>query len=95
MKDIYQSCRLDWQGIEIDIRYCPNRWTVIGHFEIESACRSPLPIAETGFVSHFVSDERVKGLGGPASYVEAWLAESSADKGWKDAEERRRQLTLF
>ena len=68
---------------------------MIGHFEIESACRSPLPIAETGFVSHFVSDERVKGLGGPASYVEAWLAESSADKGWKDAEERRRQLTLF
>jgi len=101
MKDcIYQSYRLEWRELEIEVRYCPdwlgsNEKYATAHIEVESVCRSPLPITETGYVSHFTIAELVEAEGGPVSFVEAWLNALAGKKAWKDTEVRRRQYSLF
>ena len=93
----YQSYRLDWRGLEIEIRYCPD-WTSsihIAHIEVESLCRSPLPITETGYRSLFTNADLVEKLGGVVSFVEHWLNEEAEDAGWKSGEDRRRQFSLL
>jgi len=93
----YQTYRLDWREMEIEVRYCPN-WTKsmqVAHIEVESVCRSPLPITETGYRSLFTNPESVEEFGGPISFVEAWLNDEADDAGWKRAEESRRQFSLF
>ena len=46
---------LIWNDIEIRLTYQPNKWDVIAHLEVESINpeRAPLPITETGYLSHF------------------------------------------
>jgi hypothetical protein len=93
----YQSYRLDWRGFEIEIRYCPE-WTSsmrVAHIEVESVCRSPLPITDTGYRSLFINADLVEELGGATSFVEHWLNEETEDSGWKSSEDRRRQFSLF
>jgi hypothetical protein len=43
------------------------------HLEIVTADRSPHPISETGYRSHFCSREQVEDAGGPVGFVMAWL----------------------
>lgn len=93
----YQSHRLDWRGLEIEIRYCPD-WTNsmhVAHIEVESVCRSPLPITETGYRSLFTNADLVEKLGGAVSFVEHWLDEEAEDTGWNRCEDRRRQFSLL
>lgn len=91
----YTLHRLSWREIEITIRYCPDSFASYAHIEIESACRSPLPISETGYRSHFTRREQVEEAGGPVAFIEAILDECAGDKGWKAAEAARKQLSLF
>lgn len=52
----YQVHRFTWQGIEIEAIYCPRLFGgIIAHLEIRSIepPRAPLPITETGYLSHF------------------------------------------
>ena len=96
MTDIaYETHRLDWRGLEIEVRYCPDWMLGRAHIEVEFLCRSPLPITETGYRSHFTTAETVAELGGPVQLVETWLDETASGAGWKDAEAKRRQLSLF
>lgn len=91
----YTLHRRSWREIDITIRYCPDSFASYAHIEIESACRSPLPITETGYRSHFTRRERVEEAGGPVAFVEAVLDACAGDGGWKAAEEARKQLSLF
>lgn len=43
------------------------------HLEIVTADRSPHPISETGYRSHFCPRVEVEDAGGPLAYVTAWL----------------------
>lgn len=54
-----------------------------------------LPITETGYRSHFLTPQEVERAGGPVALVVAWLNEAARNKGWKEAEEKARQLNLF
>lgn len=94
---------LDWQGITLEITYEPD-WLNMGerypngghaHLEVRSPERTPLPITETGYRSHFLNAEEVDQAGGPAAYVEAWLNYMAQSREWQDYRDSSRQLSLF
>ena len=99
----YETHRAEWQGIALEIRYCRN-WSAsyeeiygypLAHLEIESANREPLPITETGYLSHFTGSELIDAEGGPVAYAIAWLDHEADSKAWKDHLAAREQLSLF
>lgn len=57
--------------------------------------KAALPITETGYRSHFLAPQEVERAGGPVAFVVAWLNEAARNKGWKETEEKVRQLNLF
>ena len=101
--DSYETHRAEWQGIALEIRYCPS-WLEdyediyghpLAHLEIESANKEPLPITETGFLSHFMGAPLIDAEGGPVAYALAWLdCEADSDE-WKRRQAEREQLSLF
>lgn len=74
MTEKYEEFQIDWRGQGITIRWCPV-WLGGGtaHLEIVTADRSPHPISETGYRSHFCPRKLVEGAGGPVAFVTAWL----------------------
>ena len=70
----YEEHQLDWKGQDITVRWCPV-WLGgdTAHLEIVTANRSPHPISQTGYLSHFCPRELVEGAGGPVAFVAAWL----------------------
>jgi hypothetical protein len=105
MSAAYQTHRLQWEGITIEVRYDPD-WSPsyrdvygypLAHLEIEAAepAKSALPMTETGYRSHFGSSADIDAEGGPVAFVRAWLECDAQLPEWKAAQEARRQLTLF
>lgn len=89
--------RFMWEGIEIEVRYWPRKWTIT-HLEIQSIApeRAPLPITSTGYRSHFVQPGTVEASGGDVvAQVRAWLDEEAAKPEWREHVERGRQGELF
>ena len=102
MQNDYAIIHKNWNGIEIEIRWNADYVSfddggTMAHLEIESIspARSPLPISETGYRSHFIHTQEVDGFGGPEAYVEAWIGELSRSRAWREAQLSARQLALF
>jgi hypothetical protein len=93
-----QSFRFTWQGIAIVATYIPIRWQVISHLEIRSVepRSAPLPITQTGYLSHFMQPGTIEAHGGDvAAQVTAWLDEAAATPEWQEHAQATRQLQLF
>lgn len=91
---------LQWQGIDIEITYYPFRFTIgegeyMAHAELTTENREPLPITQTGYLSHHfpssveLSEEELIGL------FRDWLDEKASKPEWIEREAARQQLTLF
>lgn len=65
--------------------------------EIQSlAPRSaPLPITDTGYLSHFLDPLALVNAGGPVTFVTAWLRQEAQSKSWKAKARQRTQGDLF
>lgn len=97
---------LQWSGIRIDISY-EARWLKssddapgdydTAHLEIRAVEpeREPLPITETGFLSHFTSEATVADFGGPVAFIQSWLDEAGQSQKWRAQVQQRRQFSLF
>ena len=85
---IYDEHRIKWRGQEITVRWC-SEWLGgdTAHLEIVTADRTPHPISQTGYRSHFCPRDLVDDVGGPVAFVTAWL--ERIDDG------KPIQLTLF
>lgn len=102
-KETCQSHTLKWAGISIDVlyslnwlqSYCVTYGYPLAHLEIRSANREPLPITETGYLSHFDRGDNIDAEGGPIAYVLAWLDHAAQSQEWKASVQKRQQLTLF
>lgn len=105
MNKSYQTHRLDWRGIGIEVRYCPS-WSAaydeiygepLAHLAIETLDppRSPLPVTETGFRSHFIPARVIDEEGGPVPFVLGWLDEAAQSPRWRQLEANSRQLSLL
>lgn len=96
---------LTWNGIQIEILYRPDASPAFrnhtGHalaqLEIRSLApeREPLPITETGYLSHFTARNIIEDAGGPAALVLAWLDHFAQSPVWKAKQISRQQLDLF
>ena len=73
---VYETFVLPWKGQALTLRWCV-QWfgDVTAHLEIVTDDRSPHPISETGYRSHFVHRQVVEEQGGPEAFVRAWLEE--------------------
>ncbi len=94
-----QTYRLTWQGIEIEAIYHAKKHSgIIAHLEIRSIQpeRAPLPIASTGYLSHFHQPGTVEALGGDVvAQVIAWLDDEAAKPEWRAFVDANRQGFLF
>lgn len=96
---------ITWNGIQIDITYTSDTspafresyGRTLDHLEIRSLApkREPLPITETGYLSHFTARQIVEDAGGPAALVLAWLDHYAQSPVWKAKQISRQQLDLF
>ena len=75
MPDEYETFELIWRKQRLIIRWCADAFVYAGtaHLEILTEDRSPHPISETGYRSHFCPRAEVEEAGGPLAYVTAWL----------------------
>ena len=93
-----QTHRFTWNSIEIELIYARLKWNVIAHLEVHSIKpdRAPLPITETGYLSHFHPPGTVEENEGTlVEQVIWWLDERAKTKQWKAYVERSRQGDLF
>jgi hypothetical protein len=89
----------DWRGILVQATYEP-KWMgtdYTAHLQIETIepARAPLPITETGYLSHFVGRDAIEEAGSPTDYALAWLDHASHSRGWAQLESRARQYSLL
>lgn len=93
-----QIDRFHWRGIEIETTYTPLKWGASAHLEVRSVSpeHAPLPISETGYLSHFHQVGTIEARGGNiVAQVTAWLDEASTGREWLACEQRDRKLRLF
>ncbi len=88
---------IEWEGIPITITY-EKDWLSMGasefatsHIEIQSADGQPLPITETGYLSHFFEPRDID----PVAEIKEWLALRAQSKEWQKYLAETQQLNLF
>jgi len=67
------------------------------HVEVESIRpkKTPLPITDTGYRSHFVKPLDLANNGGPVTLVTAWLDREARNPAWRKTQSQRAQGDLF
>ncbi len=100
-----ERMEITWNRIQIEITYTPDTSPAfracygrpLDHLEIRSLApeREPLPITETGYLSHFIAQPVVEDAGGPAALVLAWLDHYAQSPVWQAKQITRQQLDLF
>ncbi len=87
---------ITWEGREIRLSYTPRWCEQIDHIEVQSIDRTPLPITETGYKSHFFAPvEPARKMHEIESMVIGWLDSEAAKPEWQDYILRSQQLSLF
>lgn len=88
---------LDWRGVLVEVRFEERKFQQFDHLQIQSVEpeRTPLPMTETGYRSHFVAHGIIQQNGGPLEYAALWLDQAATDRRWIAVERASRQLTLF
>lgn len=81
---------ITWRGVKLEITFTPEKFGLVDHIEIMAEGRTPLPVTETGYRSHFIQARTVEHHGGAVAFVTAWLDHEAARTGWSGA-----QLSLF
>ena len=103
VKQTAQTETITWRGVTIEVAYEAD-WLNSGsgpfpasHLAITAVqpAKAPLPITETGYLSHFVEPGTVEEQGGPSAFVLAWLDVAAQSKEWRKLEVTGRQLDLF
>jgi hypothetical protein len=98
-----ETHRTTWHGIELEIGFERN-WLGSppsdyhpSHLEIRSVNppKEPLPVTETGYLSHFLEPADIDNAGGPVAFVVNALDKAAKSKEWKAHDAARRQLSLF
>ena len=90
---------LEWQGIILSVScqrgYAGQEGLTHLSIHVLEPSTSKLPITETGYRSHFLSEAEVAELGGPLGFVRAWLDAEAATPDWQAQQQAARQMTMF
>ncbi len=74
--------KIIWRGIEIEITFTPEKFGIIDHIELRTQNKTPLPVTETGYRSHFIQAGTVLHFGGAIAFVTAWLDHEAGCAAW-------------
>lgn len=87
-----------WEHVRYRVRHTPD-YIIKGTDHIEvvviSPKKEPLPITETGYLSHFVTDGSCPGIDEAVVFFAAWIDREAKTKRWQKLDQKRRQLDLF
>lgn len=90
--------KFTWRGIEMSATHSPNYisagWSHIELRVVKPKGR-PVPITDTGYLSHFLDEADLKAAGGPVAFFRAWLDREADSKAYRKALARWQQLDLF
>lgn len=90
--------KFTWCGIEMSATHSPNyisaAWSHIELHVVKPKGR-PVPITDTGYLSHFLDEADLKAVGGPVAFFRAWLEREADSKAYRKALARWQQLDLF
>ena len=90
--------RFTWRGVEMTASHEPNYmsegWSHI-ELRVVRPKGKPVPITNTGYLSHFLDEDDLKAAGGPAAFFLAWLEREAGSKAYKKALAKWAQLDLF
>ncbi|RWX85873.1 hypothetical protein [Pseudomonas aeruginosa] len=92
-----------WQGLAIEALYTPSYSEAyrsaygyaLAHLQVSTVGRAPLPISQTGYLSHFERADNIAVAGGAIAYVRTWLEYAAQSPAWLSAQEEARQLSLL
>ena len=106
-KRVPTMTRGQWQHVVFRLRHTPD-YIIKGtdHLELivlTPSCRwraidkarEPLPITETGYLSHFTYDETIPNAKAALAFFLDWINREAKTKRWQKADNKRRQLDLF
>ena len=97
-KSITTTHKLVWRHVICRVRHTPNYiskgWSHIEIIVLTPKC-APLPITQTGYLSHFLDEEHLATAGGPVAFFLDWIEREARTKQWAKAEFKWRQLELF
>ena len=79
-----------WRGVTVAITFTPARFSTVDHIELRTEGKTPLPVTETGYRSHFLPLGNVMEYGGAVAYVTDWLDHEADRVKWGGA-----QLSVF
>lgn len=87
-----------WRDAICRVRHTPNYlskgWS---HIEIivQTPKGAPLPITQTGYLSHFLDQDLLTKAGGPVAFFTEWIEREAKSKAWAKTDFKWRQLELF
>ncbi len=84
-----------WRGIRMEIKHVIIYFSGTDHIEIHTEDRTPIPITETGYKSHFFPSGGLGEFETAVDYVRAWLEHEAKRKAWKAQEFASLQMSLF
>ena len=97
-KSVTTTYKLAWRHVTCRVRHTPNYiskgWS---HIEIivVTPKGAPLPITQTGYLSHFLYEEHLATAGGPVAFFLDRIEREARTKQWAKAEFNWRQGELF
>lgn len=90
--------KFTWLGVEMSATHTRD-WLGDGWSHIEMRVLRPkgrpVPITDTGYLSHFLDEADLKAAGGPVAFFRAWLDREADSKAYHKALARWQQLDLF
>lgn len=92
------TIRLVWRNVVCRVRHAPDDlskdWS---HIEliVLTPKAAPLPITQTGYLSHFLDEELLARSGGPVRFFLDWIEREAGSKTWASAEFKWEQGDLF
>ena len=97
-KRVPTTTRGTWQHVTFRVRHTPD-YILKGTDHIEliviAPKREPLPITETGYLSHFVIDSSVPNAKAGLAFFLEWINQEAKTRRWQKLDCKRRQLDLF
>ena len=89
--------KLVWRGVLIAMEYKPKGCGFFAHLEVRvvAPVGAPIPVTETGYLSHHVYPALIGYAGGPVPYLRKWLDREAGSLSYRRALDRWRQLDLF
>lgn len=97
-KSAKSQWRFCWRDVSLNVTATPNYlhdgWT---HLELRVLApkSAPLPLTQTGYLSHFIDADELVAAGGAVAFFGAWLEREAKSKRWQATEFRWRQGDLF